>query len=200
MLKTLTVDGITLKMDDGERLDKSFFMDGCFDASLNYKYPSIMKVVINHPATIVFWSDGTKTVVKCAKNERFDAEKGVAMAIAKKFLPKQYGKKLTAMTDEALSKCLEAQWKANKKKQKKETKVKRCSDCKYEHVSVCDPPCRNCCTARDLSKSGWVPKETEKKACWNCKFKSLSFWDHPCKSCRSARDRSEWVPEEKNGR
>lgn len=43
---------------------------------------SIAKVIFNDPATIVFWNDGTKTVVK-AVNEPFDPEKGLAMAIAK---------------------------------------------------------------------------------------------------------------------
>lgn len=45
----------------------------------------IEKVIFNDPATIVFWSDGNKTVVKC-ENEKFDPEKGLAMAIAKKLL------------------------------------------------------------------------------------------------------------------
>lgn len=45
----------------------------------------IKKVIFNNPATIVFWADGTKTVVK-AENEEFDPEKGLAMAIAKKAL------------------------------------------------------------------------------------------------------------------
>lgn len=44
----------------------------------------IQNVIFNDPATIVFWSDGTKTVVK-AENEPYDPEKGLAMAIAKKF-------------------------------------------------------------------------------------------------------------------
>lgn len=47
--------------------------------------PSIEKVIFNDPATIVFWSDKTKTVVK-AENEDFDPEKGLAMAISKKAL------------------------------------------------------------------------------------------------------------------
>ena len=45
----------------------------------------IKKVIFNDPATIVFWSDGTKTVVKCGNNDAFDLEKGLAMAISKKF-------------------------------------------------------------------------------------------------------------------
>ena len=45
----------------------------------------IKKVTFNDPATIVFWSDGTKTVVKRGENDTFDPEKGLAMAISKKF-------------------------------------------------------------------------------------------------------------------
>lgn len=66
--------------------------------------PKIKKVIFNNPATIVFWADGTKTVVKCQETacdnfyadgekiatgkdvDRFDPEKGLAMAIAKKAL------------------------------------------------------------------------------------------------------------------
>lgn len=44
----------------------------------------IKDVIFNDPATIVLWNDNTKTVVKAA-NEEFDPEKGLAMAIAKKF-------------------------------------------------------------------------------------------------------------------
>ena len=49
------------------------------------KVPKIVRVIFNNPATIVFWSDNTKTVVK-AENEDFDKEKGLAMAITKKAL------------------------------------------------------------------------------------------------------------------
>lgn len=45
----------------------------------------IKKVIFNDPATIVFWADGSKTVVK-ATNEPFDREKGLAMAISKRAL------------------------------------------------------------------------------------------------------------------
>lgn len=44
----------------------------------------IQKVIFNNPATIVFWKDGTKTVVKCGPDDTYDAEKGLAMAICKK--------------------------------------------------------------------------------------------------------------------
>lgn len=46
----------------------------------------IKNVIFNDPATIVYWSDGSKTVVKCQDGEAFDPEKGLAMAISKKAL------------------------------------------------------------------------------------------------------------------
>lgn len=49
----------------------------------------IEDVIFNDPATIVKWSDGTKTVVK-AENEEFDPEKGLAMAISKRVLGNRY--------------------------------------------------------------------------------------------------------------
>lgn len=46
----------------------------------------IKKVIFNNPATIVYWKDGTKTVVKANGEDVFDKEMGLAMAIAKKAL------------------------------------------------------------------------------------------------------------------
>lgn len=48
------------------------------------RIPEIKNVIFNNPATIVFWEDGTKTVVKCQDGDEFDPEKGLAMAIVKK--------------------------------------------------------------------------------------------------------------------
>ncbi len=46
--------------------------------------PKIKDVIFNPPATIVFWADNTKTVVKCQEGDDFDPEKGLTMAITKK--------------------------------------------------------------------------------------------------------------------
>lgn len=51
--------------------------------------PRIKDVIHNDPATIVFWSDNTKTVVKCQDGDIYDPEKGLAMAISKKALGNQ---------------------------------------------------------------------------------------------------------------
>ena len=48
--------------------------------------PNIKNVIFNDPVTIVFWNDGTKTIVKAQDGDIFDPEKGLAMAISKKAL------------------------------------------------------------------------------------------------------------------
>lgn len=48
--------------------------------------PGVAKVIVNGPATIIFWTDGTKSIVKCQDDEQFDLEKGIAMCFARKAL------------------------------------------------------------------------------------------------------------------
>lgn len=43
----------------------------------------IEKVIYSNNRTIVFWTDGTKTVVKCDEEDDFDREKGLALCIIK---------------------------------------------------------------------------------------------------------------------
>lgn len=50
----------------------------------------IRKVIFNPPATIVLWTDNTKTVVK-AYREAFDPEKGLAMAVVKRMMGDDVG-------------------------------------------------------------------------------------------------------------
>lgn len=47
-------------------------------------FSEIKDIIINDPATIILWKDGTKTIVKCQNEDTFDPEKGIAMAILKK--------------------------------------------------------------------------------------------------------------------
>lgn len=48
------------------------------------KIPKIKKIIFNNPATIIYWKDGTKTVVKTSPDDVFNEEIGVAMAYMKK--------------------------------------------------------------------------------------------------------------------
>ena len=46
----------------------------------------VRNVIFNPPATIVFWEDGMKTVVKCAKDDTYDPERGFELAFLKRVL------------------------------------------------------------------------------------------------------------------
>lgn len=51
--------------------------------------PTPRKIIYNHPATIVLWDDGTKTVVKCSEHDSWNPETGFLWALAEKL----YGSK-----------------------------------------------------------------------------------------------------------
>lgn len=55
------------------------------EKNMNYDIRSNIKdVIFSYPATIILWKDGTKTIVKAGKDEKYDPEKGFAMAVCKK--------------------------------------------------------------------------------------------------------------------
>lgn len=52
-----------------------------------YRHPyAIDRVIFHDPATIVYWADGTKTVVKCQDGDAYSKETGLALCFAKKAL------------------------------------------------------------------------------------------------------------------
>ena len=55
-----------------------------------WTHHGIEKVIFHDPATIVYWVNGDKTVVKCSKDDIFDPEKGLAMAICKRYLGENF--------------------------------------------------------------------------------------------------------------
>ena len=65
----------------------------------------IQNVIFNKPATIVFWNDGTKTIVKTSPNDKFDKEKGILWAY---FLKHESGTK-THLQKEIAKYCREEQ-------------------------------------------------------------------------------------------
>ena len=101
---------------------------GIRTATMNY-IPEIKNVIFNDRATIVFWDDGTKTVVKCQPGDSFDPEKGLAMAITKK----AYGNKGSYCNQ--LKK-----WLPKSKKQKPKNKItfrEEAAKKHPEHISAC---------------------------------------------------------------
>lgn len=49
----------------------------------------IEKVIYNNPATVIFWKDHTKTVVKCQGEDSYDPQKGFMLCILKKLMGNQ---------------------------------------------------------------------------------------------------------------
>ena len=60
--------------------------DSEISANNLYNTFEVKDILVNGPATIVFWADGTKTVVKYDAEDLYDAEKAVAMCFMKKAL------------------------------------------------------------------------------------------------------------------
>ena len=60
---------------------EAYWIGGIFAYSLK---EFVEKVIYNDPATIVFWKDGTKTVVKASENDYYDEQTGFLMCLAKK--------------------------------------------------------------------------------------------------------------------
>ena len=121
-----------------EKEPKVFFFDNApFPPifPIQIKLPTIKKVIYNDPATIIFWSDKTKTVVQCQEGDDYDPEKGLAMAIAKKAL---------GNTSRELNDVL------HKWEKKEEPSVRHsCSTCKYGNVPLFKAPCKSCAISYD---------------------------------------------------
>lgn len=109
----------------------------------------IKNVVFNPPATIVFWTDNSKTVVK-AKNEAFDPEKGLAMAIAKKALGNKgnYYETFKKWLPKTESKDCTAE---------EQSKKNGCHNCAFYSRSIIERPCNNC---NPYKHSEWKPMYT----------------------------------------
>lgn len=97
------------------KIESTIFIDGPVDmselafkvhrsvaAALGDKSPRVERIIANGPATIVFWDDGEKTVVKCREcnvcnrksdapgpccYRRYDSEKAVMAAMLKRLAP-----------------------------------------------------------------------------------------------------------------
>lgn len=76
----------------------------------SFTIASIDHVKFSGPATIIFWKDGTKTIVKCTEEDELNCETGIAMATLKKILGDGYApykKKVQKIVDEQTKKDLD---------------------------------------------------------------------------------------------
>lgn len=63
-----------------------------------YSAPEVEKIIFSKGHTIVIWDDKTKTIVNCSE-EKFDAEKGLAMAFMRKIMSRTEFCKLLKKAD-----------------------------------------------------------------------------------------------------
>lgn len=76
----------------------------------NFYSLNVSKIIFNPPATIVFWEDGTKTVVKCAAEDEFSEYYGFLAALGKKVY--ENNNQIKKLIDK------KAEWHENKKNEK----------------------------------------------------------------------------------
>ncbi len=145
-------------------LTNTFYNHFCKAFNFPPRQVEIKKVIFNNPATIVFWSDGKKTVVKCADDEAFDEEKGLAMAISKRVLGNQgnyyneFKKWLPRIEVPCGRKnCDECDDLSLNKAMTGDARYE-CYSCRYLEVPLNKEPCENC----NYHNSKYKPKKGAK--------------------------------------
>ena len=133
------------------------------------KYLKIKKIVHNGPATIIFWNDGDKTVVK-AQEDEFDYEKGILYAALKKLATKKEYNDILRVIDKEDEACTDEPVVEKKSKTKKR-------EHKYQKCPVCGQGYNlNWSRTSKLSKQGFVDIR-----CSGCDtlFKVKGDWNLP---------------------
>lgn len=104
---------------DDFMIDMSIFSSCCVPP--RERRFDIKKVIFNNPATIVFWKDGTKTVVKCQGDEYYDKEKGLAMCFVKKIFDNK------GSFNDKLNEWIDPDYRKKRRKEKREKKRREIS-------------------------------------------------------------------------
>lgn len=127
----ISMNGITF-----EPLDTS----GAFwNLVFGIKTTDIERVIFNDPATIVFWKDGTKTVVKCHPEDTFDEEIGFMCCYLKRVISsKEYTKFCEYLNDiwEQKNNRLYREALEKKMAEKVSTKKHECTCGKSYHIEI----------------------------------------------------------------
>lgn len=109
------------KMKSAVQGDNIFEVQGSYKEKEEVKSIAIKHVIFDGPATIVFWDDGTKTVVKCTDDDSYSYDVGIAMATLKKIFGESYSTYKHAVSD-AISDAIDHEL---KKKDRKKTLATR---------------------------------------------------------------------------
>lgn len=95
-----TVGGVLPAATDVKCFTTANYWAGC----PTRRPPAIERVIFSDPATVVFWADGSKTVVKCQGGDLYDPEKGLMAAMLKKLYGNNntYNKVMRPFLDQAV--------------------------------------------------------------------------------------------------
>lgn len=69
------------------------------EAEEQYDYLAYERIIFNDPATIVIWADGTRTVVKACKEDKFDKGVGLKTALLQRVFGKEIDKEINKIVD-----------------------------------------------------------------------------------------------------
>ena len=155
-----------------------------------YEFDDLVKrIVFNPPATIVFWFDGTKTVVKCSKGQPFNPYYGFCAALAKRMLGhncainRHIDEYVAKMDRKAAQKYEESYVEFNKQKseesEKTEETVKSKEPENTEAPKEIEYECYETTYDEDLKL---------RRFCDTCAFDDYSPFDYPCRKCLHCKE------------
>lgn len=139
----------------------------------------IQRIVFNPPATIVFWKDGTKTVVKCQKDQEFNPYFGFCAAVAKRI----YGNnsRINRMVTEG------EHVKPKEKKEKKSNDgISAMAESLENFKKIVDNITNDIFGSPDGYHSEEISLIEDTKLghyCNNCKYREVETFRYPCGNC-----------------
>ena len=154
----------------------------------DYHYPEIKEVIFHPPATIIIWSDGFKTVVKCRANDEFDCEKGLALCVMKRVLGDRYHKLLKQCIKEAP----EAKKMTLEEAQDHLNNVERYLNDHQDKELIGQQSADGMKTRYEIIDR-YLPRS---RTCSTCKHKEVLNSDWPCKDCHFPVKADKWQPAE----
>ena len=116
---------------------KQIFKNNKKEQPQEMKLQNIEQIIFNPPATIIKWTDGTKTIVKTSPNDEFNAQTGFLMAYFQKhsgMTKTQVGKYCDKLVEEFnKSQEKKTRLKANKKAVIPQMNIKEINNCNCDY-------------------------------------------------------------------
>lgn len=82
--KKITLEPISFEVSVDEPMEITGIVRGIEENAGGDETMKVKKIIFNDPATIVYWQDGTKTVVKTMEGTAFNPYYGFLCAVGKK--------------------------------------------------------------------------------------------------------------------